>query len=302
MTRLYTAVDLSQLPAPSVVEALSVESIFQAQLADLIARDPVVFSGISESDPAYKILLVCAYREFLLRQRVNEAARGVMLAYATGSDLDQILAREPYNISRLLISPGDDDAVPPVEPVWESDEEFRRRGQLAPEAYSTAGSEGGYIFHALSAHADVLDAYPDSPIPGQVRVTVLSRTGTGVPAQAVLDAVALKLSAKDVRPLTDNVIVQAATIVPYTVEAELTLYEGPSESVVLAEAQARIEAYVARMHRLGLDVAASGIDGALHCEGVMKVTRTSPAANLDITGTQASYCTGITLTVVGRGE
>ncbi len=31
-----------------------------------------------------------AYREVIWRQRVNEAARAVMLAYATGADLDQI--------------------------------------------------------------------------------------------------------------------------------------------------------------------------------------------------------------------
>lgn len=94
----YTAIDLSQLPAPTIVESLDFESILATMLADLQAREPT-FTALVESDPAYKILEVCAYRELLIRQRVNDAARGVMLAYATGADLDQIGAL--FNVKRL---------------------------------------------------------------------------------------------------------------------------------------------------------------------------------------------------------
>ena len=48
-----------------------------------------------ESDPANKVLEVAAYREMLIRQRVNEAACGVMVAFATGSDLDHLAAFYP---------------------------------------------------------------------------------------------------------------------------------------------------------------------------------------------------------------
>src|SRR5688572_21280727 len=76
----FTAVDLSRLPAPAVVEQLDFEVIFSAMLADLRARDPQ-FTAITESDPAYKLLQVCAYREMIVRQRCNEACRAIMLAY-----------------------------------------------------------------------------------------------------------------------------------------------------------------------------------------------------------------------------
>lgn len=82
-------IDLSTLPAPKAVEALSFESIVQAMISDLVTRDPT-FTALVESDPAYKIVEACAYRELLLRQRNNEAVLAVMLAYAAGSDLDQI--------------------------------------------------------------------------------------------------------------------------------------------------------------------------------------------------------------------
>jgi phage-related baseplate assembly protein len=42
-------------------------------------------------------------------QRVNDAVRAVFLASARGADLDQIGAG--FNVSRLVINPGDPDAV-----------------------------------------------------------------------------------------------------------------------------------------------------------------------------------------------
>ena len=44
---------------------------------------------------------------------------------------------------------------------------------------SVAGPTGAYEFHALSADGDVKDAAATSPAPGEVVVTVLSRTGDG---------------------------------------------------------------------------------------------------------------------------
>jgi phage-related baseplate assembly protein len=41
-----------------------------------------------ESEPVVKILQENVYRELLLRQRINEAAQAVMVAYAGSGDLD----------------------------------------------------------------------------------------------------------------------------------------------------------------------------------------------------------------------
>ncbi|MGV5943123.1 baseplate assembly protein, partial [Escherichia coli] len=56
-----------------------------------------------ESEPVTKLLQENAYRELLLRQRINEAAQAVMVAYAMGGDLDQIAAN--YNVKRLTVTP-----------------------------------------------------------------------------------------------------------------------------------------------------------------------------------------------------
>lgn len=297
MAGAFTVVNLSQLPAPQVVEALDFETILAAMIADLQDRDPT-FTALVESDPAYKVLEVCAYRELLMRQRVNEAAKAVMLAYATGADLDQLGAN--VNVERRTITPDDPDAVPPVPAVMESDEEFRARIQLSPEAYTTAGSEGSYVFHALGADADVKDVQPVSPTPGVVVVYVLSRTDDGTAPESLLNKVDATLNAETVRPMTDQVQVQSANIVPYTIEAELTMYPGPDATVVLQSAIDAVTEYAETQRRIGYDVTLSGLYHALHQPGVQNVNLISPASTLVIGDGQASYCTNINVTAAGE--
>lgn len=299
MAGTYTAIDLSRISPPDIVETISFEAVLAAMLADLQARAPE-FTALVESDPAYKILEVAAYRETLIRQRVNEGARAVMLAYAGGADLDNLAAL--LGVTRLLIDAGDAGAVPPVPPAYETDAELRRRTQLSLEGFSTAGPRGAYIFHALSANADVLDANATSPSPGDVLVTVLARTGSGVAGSELLADVSAALTADDVRPLTDNVVVASAEIVDYAIAGTLYFYDGPDRDVVLASAQAAAETYAAAQHRIGRDVTLSGIYAALHQPGVQRVDLSAPLGNIAISETQASWCTSIGLTDGGVDE
>ena len=296
---MTTAIDLSQLSPPDVVESLDFETILDEMITDLQARDSA-FNALVESDPAYKILEVAAYRELLIRQRVNDAALSVMLAYATGADLENLAALQ--NVARLVIDPGDPDADPPVDPTYESDEALRARVQLAPEGQSTAGPIGAYEYHALSAHGQVLDVSVVSPAAGEVTVTVLSTEGNGTPDQDLLDAVEDALNEETVRPLTDQVTVAGATIIQYAIEATLYFYEGPDRATVLAEAEAAAEAYTEAHRRMGHDITLSGLYAVLHQPGVQRVELTLPAANITVDTDEASFCTGITLTDGGTDE
>ena len=142
---------------PDIVETLRYEDILAAMLADLRARWPQ-FDAAIESEPACKILQTAAYRELLLRQRVNDAARRVMPAYAAGADLDHIAAI--YGISRR---------------ADESDEALRGRAVGALAAASVAGPAAAYRALARGASADAADAHAASPSPGNVTLTVLPR-------------------------------------------------------------------------------------------------------------------------------
>lgn len=295
----FTAIDLSRVPAPQIIDALDFEQIFGELVADLIASAPE-FTAYVESDPAIKLLEVCAYRELLLRQRINEAARAVMLPYALGTDLDNLAAL--FGVTRLITDPGEPDALPPVAPTYETDADFRYRVQLSLEGLSTAGPEGAYIFHALSASGEVLDASATSPNPGEVLITLLARSGSGTASSELQATVEAALTAESVRPLTDFVRVQSASITPYAITATLYFFAGPDREVILANAQAAAQAYTASQHRLGRDVTLSGIYAALHQPGVQRVELASPSANIIVSRHAATYCTGITLTDGGLDE
>lgn len=293
-----SSIDLSQLPSPKLIEELDFESILAEMRARLIFLQPDIEAVLNlESEPINKVLEVCAYREMLLRHRINTAARAVMLAYAEDNDLDHLGAL--LGVKRLEISPANPEAIPPVDRVMEKDKDYRNRIQLAPEGFSTAGPEGAYIFHALSAGGDVLDASATSPSPGEVVISVLSRAGDGTAMPALLALVDSSVNADDVRPLTDLVTVQSAEIIPFTITAEIHTYPGPSSDVVIAGALEAVEEYVARCHRIGLDISRSGIFAALHREGVSKVELTNPAADISVTDTQATWCSNIELNYGG---
>lgn len=298
MPDTFTAVDLSRLPAPSVVEALNFETIYADMLASLIVFVPD-FDATVESDPAVKILQVAAYRELLLRARINDAARQVMVAFATDTNLDHLAAL--FGVTRLLITP----AVPAdgIAAVYESDTDLRSRVVIAPEALSVAGPEGAYIFHARSASGDVLDASATSPSPGNVLVTILSRAVGGVASPALIATVLAYLSSETRRPMTDNVTVQSATIVPFVVTATLKTFSGPDSGIVLAAARARLDDYLARSYRLGRDITRAGIIAALGAvEGIQNVILTAPAADIVLDRTQAGLWTAITITHGGIAE
>jgi len=293
MTSAFTAVNLSQLPPPVVVEQLDFETIFAEMLADLQSRDPV-FTALVESDPAFKILEVAAYREVLLRQRANESAKAVMLAFANGADLDQVGANS--NVPRLVIIPGDPAAIPPTKDVMEADDDYRLRILLSFEGYTTAGSIGSYVYHAISASGDVLDVGVDSLVPGRVNIAVLSRTGSGVPPQATLNAVIAATTAEIVRPLCDTVAVSAADVVNFQISAVLDFFPGVGQQQVLEAATSSAQGYAAEMHKLGMDITLDGVYAALRRPGVQKVNLISPAADIPIQWNQAPHCTAISIT------
>lgn len=289
----FTPIDMSKVPVPDVVETLDFETILAELLEDFNSQYPE-FSALLESDPAYKGLEVAAYREVRLRQRVNDAARAVMVASATGADLDNLGAFVP--LERKILDEGDADARPVILPTYEDDEDFRRRVQMAPEGLSPAGPSGAYEFHALTV-TDVVGAKAVTPSPGRVAVYILSRFGNGVPDESLINAVDSALNDEKIRPLTDFVTIYPAEIVEYQVNAILYIQSGPAPAAVVDSASAAVTAYVSSKHAMGTAVPLSGIYAALHVEGVEKVELLSPLADLNMAKQQASYCTNINVEV-----
>jgi|TARA_A100001518_G_scaffold4070_1_gene5127 phage-related baseplate assembly protein len=297
---MNNAIDLSQLPAANVIEPLDYETLLAERKARLIAlhpeeeREAVTELLALESEPTVKLLQENAYRELLLRQRINEAARAVMIAFANDEDLDQLGAN--LNVKRLVLDEGDPTAIPPIPPTLEKNRDYRARIQLAFEGLSVAGPSGAYEYQAISAHPSVLDVSVASPEPVEVVLTILSREVGGQPSQTVLDAVRKRVDER--RPLTDRVTVQAATLLPFSITAVLALRAGPDPAVIREQARQQLAAYVEARHRLGAWITRSGVHAALTVEGVERITLEGFSEILAAQH-QAPHCTGITLHTEG---
>ncbi|WDE16896.1 baseplate J/gp47 family protein [Acinetobacter schindleri] len=294
-----TAVDLSLLAPPDVVKTIQFETILQELLDKFYQEMRVIqpdYPDLLESDPAMKLAEVAAYREMLVRQDSNDQARSVLLAYAEGADLDHKAAER--NLQRRLISPATESSPA----VYESNESLRKRVQLAPEGQTTAGSEGSYIFHGLNADPRVKDIYPYAPLDedgnptGICNIYVLSTERAGEASEELLNIVDAALNAKSVRPLTDKPIVYSASILNYSIEAEIFIDEGPDENIILSSCYQAAEEYTQKSHAFNGGVSLSGIYQALHQPGVNRVNLISPAGNIDTSLGQVAYCTGINIT------
>lgn len=160
----------------------------------------------------------------------------------------------------------------------ETDDRYRSRIQLAPESYTCAGPIGAYRHHALRVHQDIAEAAVWSPQPGHVDVRPVM-SGGELPSADVLEAVRRALSADDVRPLTDNVTVQAPELVTY--DLRLTWYLPRTQEPLLDTVRGRVAAAV-ETYRLwqrsmpGRDILPLRLLSLLEQAGVRRVELASP--------------------------
>lgn len=296
----FAAIDLSQLPAPQIVEQIDFEVILAERKAYMISLWPIeeqaqIAARLEmESEPLTKLLQENAYRETIWRQRVNEASMANLLALAKGPDLDQLAGN--FNVQRLVVQEAKPLAMPPVARIMESDDSLRERAQMSWEGLSTAGPRNSYIFHARGADGRVADATAESPTPAVAVVTVQSLLGDGTAPPDLITAVKTYLSDDDRRPVGDRLTVQGAQILRYQVKAKLYLLtSGPESEPIIAAAEQRLLAYVSQRRRLAMEVSESALHAALFVEGVRKVVLEN-WVDIVATKAQAPYCTGVTVT------
>ena len=160
----------------------------------------------------------------------------------------------------------------------EDDEAFRERIREAPASFSVAGPAGAYRYWAMSADPSIGDVSVQSPEAVEVVVTVLLKGGQ-IPEQDVLDKVTVILSADDVRPLTDQVTVQAATAQEYTITGDYYISEtdASDETQIKAAVAAALEEYKAwQSERLGRSINPDELRRRVLTAGACRMDLTSP--------------------------
>lgn len=160
-----------------------------------------------------------------------------------------------------------------------SDGEYYELMRASMDAYSTAGPQGGYIYHAKRVSTKIADVAANSPTPGTVDLYVLMDDGT-IAQPEIKNAVLAACSADTVRPLTDLVSVKDPETVAYDIA--FTYYipaESPlSPADIEAAVDAAVKQYVAwQCGRLGRDINPSYLIGLLMQTGIKRVDLTAPA-------------------------
>ncbi|WKT94544.1 baseplate J/gp47 family protein [Brucella anthropi] len=277
-------INLESYPSPDVIEPIEFEQILADMQDELIRLFPAIEPTLAlESALSNKLLQVAAFREILVRARVNDAARANLLAFATGADLEHLAAF--YDVEKL---------------EGEDDEAFRSRTILAIQARSPAGGANWYKAAARRADVRIRDVavYREDfwPI---IHVAILSRENDGIPDAAMLDAVRTIVTSDDVRPLNDTVVVEAAVQNRTDIEANVWLLPSAPLADLTPLQDALRKAWTTETG-IGFDLVPSWVEARLHMAGVQRVEMLNPSAPLVAAPGTAIAIGDIKLNYMGR--
>jgi phage-related baseplate assembly protein len=279
--------DLENLPKPSVVEEIDIEEILNGKIARL--RDNFGRAGLpytvdrTQYDPAIIQLQGSSFDEGRLRQRMNEAARQSLVAFATGSTLDHIVAS--IGIKRM---------------VGEDDDRLALRFVLYNQDRNSGGTEPRFMFLALSADIRVADVVVytigRNPI---IHVSILAADNNGIADQALLDKVAGALMDRRVRMINDTILVEPAVRKLIDVAADIWLL--PETPMATFEAlEGNLRSAWAAEGKLGRDFTNSWLVRTLSAAGVQRVEKALPVDRVVVPFNEVAAISAVSLTFKGR--
>lgn len=160
----------------------------------------------------------------------------------------------------------------------ESDDDLAERVFLAPGAYSTAGPEDGYLYHAKAYSAAIGDVVATSnQAAGTVDIVFIMADGS-TPGEEMIEGLEGYLQGKTIRPMTDLVRVAAPQEVTYTIN--MTYYINRSDSAKAVTIQAAVAQAVADyqtwQRAIGRDINPSQLVRMVMDAGAKRVTVTAP--------------------------
>ena len=168
----------------------------------------------------------------------------------------------------------------------EGDESYREAIHIAPESFSVAGPIGAYEYYAKHASALISDVAVSSPDPGEIDIRVLLEGGA-IPGAEMLAIVEAAVNDRKVRPLTDQVTVQAPTVTNYNIN--LTYYINTEDIAQQTAIQNKVNAAVSDFvtwtkTKIGRDINPSVLIQKIVDAGAKRVTVTYPVFTvLDMT-------------------
>lgn len=278
------SIDLSLLPAPEIIKTLSYEDNLTATKARLVtafAEKGVTYDVENlETDTAVIIAETKGYDELLLYARTNDVARSNLLFFATGGDLENLVAAD---VQRM---------------VGESDDRLRTRYILA----RLNRSEERYKFAAMNADTNVEDVsvYRVGSGP-EIEVAILAANNDGIADQALLDSVSNVIETQSGRAINDVISVVPAVKTQVNVEANIWLLPDADSSILTILEQHVKDAWNS-LAVMGLDLTPSWLMRELHSLGVQRVEITNILGPIVAADNEAIAINTVSITDMGRAH
>jgi phage-related baseplate assembly protein len=303
---LVSRLDLSKIPPPEIVTELS----FERNLERIVEKLKATFEGwkAAQSDPFYKTAEVVSSEVFQLQGRINESIRQCMIAFARGSNLDQLGAI--FKLLRAVV-----EILPDGTVIYEDDESFRAAIITAFDQYSTAGTRNGYLYwlrrtsteidsgiraeakklreEGKASEAEALekgilnaidfnvfptasdeDPEKDKLIMRDGRISgiafFLNQTELGDLSKRV-ELIRDRMIQGDHVPLNDRLEVLPAEVIQKNIIAKLYVPNGPDPKVFEELAQSGARRFLAENTKIGKRISLSGLYSKLHVDGIIRV-------------------------------
>jgi phage-related baseplate assembly protein len=294
-------IDVSNLPPPQAIEVLDFAALEAAFIERFLAeweRErqsrpelPVYNVERLRTDAVAFIQRGWNYLRLLDRARVNDAVRSMLPAFATGANLDHLVAKR--NIARLTVIP----ATGTSPAVLETDAQLLRR-YLVSFGVPAAGSADGYTYRAMMAfptvHDVAINGYAVHGRRGEVDVVVAGPDGR-LPTPVELNAVRAAVTAEDAKPVTSSVTVLAAARTEYAIRLHLHLVKGPDPTAVVAAARARVLTATTYLTRINQEVPIWSVAGHAYDQNVSRVEIVE-GVDIPASPYRIPVCTGVTVT------
>lgn len=290
---MTAAIDLTSLPMPQVIGELSYDAVlsrqnarFQAEwdtLRETYPDLPPYDVSMLETDPAVIVNQSESYREMLLLARINEAARARLLAFAFGSDLDQLAIF--YDVVRM---------------TGETDGRLKTRVILAIQGRSTGGPKERYKSIVMSADIRVesVEIYRVGRSP-LINVAVYSTEPNGVASADLVSVVTAALTDENVQLANDEFVVASAVRSIVDLAFDIWLLPDADDATVTRAVTALQDAWAVEQ-TLGRDLVREWWTSRLMIAGVHKITATSPETDVIAPPAEAVAIGSITPTLRGR--
>lgn len=306
----FSVIDLSQLGRMEVLETLDSEAVIAARMLKFKERwtehDPPAGAEYDvenlEFDPIRILQEANAYFELLVRDRVNQAARAVTLAYAISTDLDAIASNFPVGPRLPVVADPRSYDEFPID--YESDDRYRRRTQLSLNALSPHGAAGAYMYWALTADPNLKDA-SETGIEGtgEVILTVMDdNEDEPRPSHERLLAVRSYIHAEYRKAATDILTVVPPRVIDIDYEVNVWLLPPPERNAKIAQIEQALRDLAKAKSWLGVDHTIMDIYSAVKQEGVHRAEIVSPAADVLASPRDVVRVNDVRVVYKGRGE